>query len=97
MGRGLEQVPIASTSSLTRFLAGADETISSAAWRKRDEGYGWRFLSVSVGTITEYRYESVTNTVFMNGVKCNGGLNCQASLLSGISAAFRFCSSVMVQ
>ena len=45
MSRRLEQIPIAIDQLVNTFFGGwADETISSAAWRKRDEGNGWRFL-----------------------------------------------------
>ena len=45
MGRRLSQVPIAIDQFVNTLFGGwADETISSAAWRKRHEGNGWKLL-----------------------------------------------------
>ena len=45
MGRRLSQVPIAVDQLVNTLFGGwADETISSTAWRKQNEGHGWRFL-----------------------------------------------------
>ena len=45
MGRRLSQIPIAIDQFVNTLFGGwADETISSAAWRKRNEGHWWRFL-----------------------------------------------------
>ena len=45
MGRRFSQIPIAFDQLVNTLFGGwADETISSAAWRKRNEGNGWRFL-----------------------------------------------------
>ena len=52
MGRRLEQVPIAIDQLVNTLFGGwADETISSAAWRKHDEGNGWRFLRCLIDCI----------------------------------------------
>ncbi len=49
MGRRLSQVPIAIDQLVNTFFGGwADETISSVAWRKRNEGIGWRFLRCAI-------------------------------------------------
>ena len=45
MGRRLSQVPIAIDQLVNTLFGGwADETISSVAWRKRNDGKGWAFL-----------------------------------------------------
>lgn len=45
MGRRCKQIPIAIDQFVNTLFGGwADETISSVAWRKRNEGRGWRFL-----------------------------------------------------
>ena len=45
MGRRHSQVPIAIDQLVNTLFGGwADETISSVAWRKRNEGKGWAFL-----------------------------------------------------
>lgn len=45
MGRRLSQILIAVDQLVNTLFGGwADETISSVAWRKRNEGSGWRFL-----------------------------------------------------
>ena len=45
MGRRLSQIPIAIDQFVNTLFGGwADETISSVAWRKCNEGKGWRFL-----------------------------------------------------
>ena len=45
MGRRREQIPIAIDQFVNTLFGGfADETISSVAWRKRNENKGWHFL-----------------------------------------------------
>ena len=45
MPKRLEQIPIALDQLVNTVCGGwADETISSRAWRKRDEGRGWALL-----------------------------------------------------
>ncbi|EQM95091.1 hypothetical protein [Oxalobacter paraformigenes] len=45
MGRRSRQIPIAVDQLINTFFGGwADETISSAAWRKRCESKGWALL-----------------------------------------------------
>lgn len=45
MGRRMEQIPIAIDQLVnTLFNGWADETISSATWRKRNDGKGWALL-----------------------------------------------------
>lgn len=45
MGRRLEQIPIAFDQFINALFGGwATETISAAAWRKREQGRGWAFL-----------------------------------------------------
>lgn len=52
MGRRLEQIPIAIDQFVNTLFGGwADETISSVAWRKRNEGTGWRFLHCLIDCI----------------------------------------------
>lgn len=52
MSRRLEQIPIAVDQLVNTLFGGwADETISSVAWRKRDDGYGWRFLRCLIDCI----------------------------------------------
>ena len=49
MGRRLSQIPIAIDQLVNTLFGGwADETISSVAWRKRNEGRGWRFLRCAI-------------------------------------------------
>ncbi len=52
MGRRLKQIPIAIDQLVNTFFNGwADETISSAAWRKRNDGKGWAFLRRFIDTL----------------------------------------------
>ena len=52
MGRRLSQIPIAIDQFVNTLFGGwADETISRAAWRKRNEGKGWRFLRCLIDCI----------------------------------------------
>ena len=45
MGRRHKQIPIAIDQLVNTIFGGwADETISSVAWRKRNEGRGWALL-----------------------------------------------------
>ena len=45
MPKRLEQIPIAFDQLINAIFWGlADETISSRAWRKRDDGKGWSVL-----------------------------------------------------
>lgn len=47
MGRRFSQIPIAFDQLVNTLFGGwADETISSAAWRKRNEGNGWRVFAL---------------------------------------------------
>ena len=56
MGRRSKQIPIA-IDQLANTLFGdwADETISSVAWRKRNEGKGWRFLRCFIDSLFFWR------------------------------------------
>ena len=50
--RRLEQIGIAVDQFINACCGGwADETISSVAWRKRNEGNGWRFLRCLIDCI----------------------------------------------
>ncbi len=52
MGRRSKQIPIAVDQFINTLFGGwADETISSAAWRKRHEGRGWAFLRTLIDTL----------------------------------------------
>ena len=52
MGRRLSQIPIAIDQLVNTLFGGwADEAISSVAWRKRNEGNGWRFLRCLIDCI----------------------------------------------
>ena len=52
MSRRLEQIPIAFDQLFNTLFGGwADETISCVAWRKRNEGKGWRFLRCMIDCI----------------------------------------------
>ena len=52
MGRRSRQIPIAFDQFVNTLFGGwADETISSAAWRKRHEGRGWAFLRALIDTL----------------------------------------------
>ena len=52
MSRRLSQIPIAIDQFVNTLFGGwADETISCAAWRKRNEGHGWRFLRCLIDCI----------------------------------------------
>lgn len=45
MSRRLEQIPIAFDQFINTIFGGwATETISAAAWRKRNDGKGWKIL-----------------------------------------------------
>ena len=49
MGRRCRQIPIAVDQLINTFFGGwADETISSAAWRKRHDGNGWALLRKTI-------------------------------------------------
>lgn len=52
MSRRCKQIPIAVDQFVNTLFGGwADETISSAAWRKRHEGKGWAFLRALIDTL----------------------------------------------
>ena len=52
MPKRLEQIPIALDQLVNTVCGGwADETISSRAWRKRDEGRGWEILRKVIDTL----------------------------------------------
>ena len=52
MSRRLEQIPIAIDQLVNTICGGwADETISSVAWRKRQEGKGWAILRRVIDTL----------------------------------------------
>ena len=52
MGRRCKQIPIAVDQLVNTFFNGwADETISSAAWRKRNESKGWALLRKAIDTL----------------------------------------------
>ena len=52
MSRRLDQIPIAIDQLVNTICGGwADETISSVAWRKRQEGKGWAILRRVIDTL----------------------------------------------
>lgn len=52
MSRRLDQIPIAIDQLINTICGGwADETISSVAWRKRQEGKGWAILRRVIDTL----------------------------------------------
>ena len=52
MGRRCKQIPIAIDQLVNTLFGGwADETISSVAWRKRNEGCGWALLRKLIDTL----------------------------------------------
>ena len=52
MGRRSKQIPIAVNQLVNTLFGGwADETISSAAWRKRNESKGWALLCKAIDTL----------------------------------------------
>ena len=52
MGRRCKQIPIALDQLVNTLFGGwADETISSVAWRKRNEGRGWALLRKMIDTL----------------------------------------------
>lgn len=52
MSRRLDQIPIAIDQLVNTIFGGwADETISSVAWRKRQEGKGWAILRRVIDTL----------------------------------------------
>ena len=52
MGRRSRQIPIAVDQFVNTLFGGwADETISSVAWRKRNEGKGWAILQRVIDTL----------------------------------------------
>lgn len=52
MPKRSEQIPIAIDQLINTLFGGwADETISSVAWRKRQEGKGWAILRRVIDTL----------------------------------------------
>lgn len=52
MPKRTEQIPIAIDQLVNTIFGGwADETISSVAWRKRQEGKGWAILRRVIDTL----------------------------------------------
>lgn len=63
MGRRLSQIPVAIDQFVNTLFGGwADETISSAAWRKRNEGKGWRFLRCLIDCIFFWQEDHCLNS-----------------------------------
>ena len=62
MGRRFSQIPIAVDQLVNTLFGGwADETISSAAWRKRNESHGWRFLRCLIDCIFFWQADHCLN------------------------------------
>ena len=62
MSRRLEQIPIAIDQLINTIFGGwADETISSVAWRKRNEGKGWAMLRQVIDGLFFWQEEHCLN------------------------------------
>lgn len=62
MSRRLEQIPIAIDQLINTICGGwADETISSVAWRKRNEGKGWEMLRQVIDGLFFWQEEHCLN------------------------------------